>query len=100
MTFRDGCDGAPMTSRFVLRVRAAHRWHKGLAEEPREEWLIAEWPAGRDEPTDYWISNLPADTTPNDSRAWRGCAGRSSWCWERLASTPSYSGSEVSARHH
>ena len=65
VTFRDGCDGTPMTSRLVfVRVRAAHRWHKGFAEEPREEWLIAEWPAGRDEPTDYWISNLPPDTTP------------------------------------
>lgn len=65
VAFRDGPDGTPMTSRFVfVRVRAAHRWHKGLAEEPREEWLIAEWPEGRDEPTDYWISNLPADTAP------------------------------------
>jgi SRSO17 transposase len=27
-------------------------------------WLIAEWPEGHDEPTDYWISNLPADTEP------------------------------------
>ena len=31
---------------------------------PREKWLIAEWPGGHDEPTDYWISNLPADTEP------------------------------------
>ena len=56
VTFRDRSDGEPMTSRFVfVRVRA---------ETPREEWLIAEWPEGRDEPTDYWISNLPADTEP------------------------------------
>ncbi|MCA1678810.1 MAG: IS701 family transposase [Actinobacteria bacterium] len=65
VTFRDGPDGEPVTSRFIfVRVRAAHHWHKGPAEEPREEWLIAEWPEGRDEPTDYWISNLPADTKP------------------------------------
>ena len=31
---------------------------------PREEWLIAEWPEGRDQPTDYWISNLPTDAAP------------------------------------
>lgn len=31
---------------------------------PREEWLIAEWPEGCEEPSDYWISNLPADTKP------------------------------------
>jgi len=65
VTFRDGPDGKPMTSRFVfVRVRAAHVWHKGFTEEPREEWLIAEWPEGRQAPTDYWISNLPADTDP------------------------------------
>jgi SRSO17 transposase len=65
VTFRDGPDGQPITSRFIfVRVRAAHRWHKGLPETPREEWLIAEWPEGKDEPTDYWISNLPEDTEP------------------------------------
>ena len=31
---------------------------------PAEEWLIAEWPDGHDKPTDFWISNLPADTPP------------------------------------
>jgi SRSO17 transposase len=25
-------------------------------------WLIAEWPPDKAEPTDYWLSNLPADT--------------------------------------
>lgn len=65
VTFRDGPDGEPMTSRFIFaRVRAAHRWHKGLAEAPREEWLIAEWPEDKQQPTDYWISNLPADAEP------------------------------------
>ena len=33
-------------------------------DPPREEWLIAEWPEGKDQPTDYWLSNLPADTKP------------------------------------
>ena len=66
VTFRDGPDGEPMTSRFAfLRVRAGHLWHKGYAEEPpHEEWLIAEWPEGSEEPTDYWLSNLPADAEP------------------------------------
>ena len=31
---------------------------------PREEWLIAEWPEDHEQPTDYWISNLPANTEP------------------------------------
>jgi SRSO17 transposase len=29
---------------------------------PREEWLIIEWPEGTEQPCDYWLSNLPADT--------------------------------------
>jgi len=64
--FRDGPDGKPITSRFVfVRVRAAHGWHlRRGAKEPRQEWLIAEWPEGRAAPTDYWLSNLPEDTEP------------------------------------
>jgi SRSO17 transposase len=66
VTFRDGLHGEPITSRFIfVRVRAAHGWkEKGRSVVPREEWLIAEWPEGRDEPIDYWISNLPADAGP------------------------------------
>jgi SRSO17 transposase len=62
--FRDGPDGEPVSSWFVFaRVTTAHGWQHGQAPR-REEWLIAEWPLGKPEPTDYWISNLPADTEP------------------------------------
>ena len=60
VTYRDR-DSEEIRSRFAfVRVIAArpvteHR----LA--PREEWLIIERPEGKDEPTDYWLSNLPAD---------------------------------------
>ncbi len=65
VAFRDGPDGEPMRSRFAfVRVRAAHHWQWGFATEPREEWLICEWPEGQEKPTDYWLSNLPADTDP------------------------------------
>jgi SRSO17 transposase len=72
VTFADGPDGTPRTSRFVfMRVRAAHhwnpydhRWATGAQSPPREEWLIAEWPEGREQPTGYWLSNLPADSEP------------------------------------
>ena len=55
---------AAMTSRFLaLRVRPANR---DIPRQPDgslpECWLIAEWPPGRSEPTDYWLSTLPADT--------------------------------------
>jgi SRSO17 transposase len=72
VTFRDGPDGEPVTSRFIFaRVHAAHGWRdderrqgwrEGAEVPPREEWLIAEWPEDQEEPTDYWISNLPVDT--------------------------------------
>jgi SRSO17 transposase len=64
VTFRDGPDGKRKRSRFCfLRVRAANEWEK-RSTPPREEWLIVEWPKGRKAPTDYWLSNLPADTKP------------------------------------
>jgi len=64
VTFRDGPDGKHMRSRFCfLRVRAAHDW-ENRSHPRREEWLIAEWPKGGEQPTDYWLSNLPADTEP------------------------------------
>ena len=60
VTFRDGPDTESMTSRFCfVRMRAANRTEKRTPRPPREEWLIAEWPEGREQPTDYWISNLP-----------------------------------------
>jgi SRSO17 transposase len=65
VTFRDGLDGKPVTSQFAfLRVRVLKRWGNGAEQEPREEWLICEWPEDHEHPTDYWISNLPADTPP------------------------------------
>jgi SRSO17 transposase len=65
VTFRDDPDGEPVTSCFVfLRVRALKRWQSGATHEPREEWLLAEWPEGHKEPSDYWLSNLPADIEP------------------------------------
>jgi len=65
VTFRDGPDGEPVTSRFCfLRVRAANRAKKRTPWPPREEWLTCEWPDGNDQPSDYWISNLPEDAEP------------------------------------
>jgi len=60
--WREGTN-APLSSRFAaLRVRCAHRdyWH---AEQRPEQWLLIEWPAAEPEPTKYFLSTLPADTT-------------------------------------
>jgi hypothetical protein len=78
VTFRDGPDGNPMTSCFCfLRVRARNQWEKVTPFPPAEEWLIAECPDGHDQPTDYWISNLPADAPPEQLARLARCAGRS-----------------------
>jgi SRSO17 transposase len=66
--WRDGTRG-PMRSRFVaLRIRPANV--KLRRADPDGElpvrWLLAEWPAAKDGPTDFWLSNLPADTPIGD----------------------------------
>src|SRR3954469_2902173 len=65
VTWRQG-SRAPLTSHFVaLRVRPAARRPTGrLADDGSlpAVWLLAEWPPEAAEPTDYWLSSLPADT--------------------------------------
>ncbi|UVF76857.1 IS701 family transposase [Gordonia mangrovi] len=53
-----------MRSRFVtLRIRPANRDIPRAADGSLPVlWLIAEWPSGKAEPTDYWMSTLPPDT--------------------------------------
>jgi len=48
---------------LALRVRPAgrHVRHDDDGLLP-ERWLLAEWPPSVAEPTDYWLSDLPADT--------------------------------------
>jgi SRSO17 transposase len=63
VTFR-GRGKTRVRSRFAFkRVTVAHPVTRER-EAPREEWLIIEWPEGREAPSDYWISNLPAGTKP------------------------------------
>lgn len=65
ITWRQGSD-RKLKSRFAaVRVRPAHRdnWQ---AEPHAEEWLLVEWPRGEKEPTKYWLSTLPAETTLRD----------------------------------
>jgi SRSO17 transposase len=70
LTWRTGtCTGpqnraAVMSSRFTaLRVRPAHRTIPRAADGTLPAcWLLAEWPTGSAEPTDYWLSTLPEDT--------------------------------------
>ncbi|SDP98968.1 DDE superfamily endonuclease [Lentzea jiangxiensis] len=59
---------ASMRSRFLaLRVRPDNRNIARAADGSLPEcWLLAEWPPGATEPTDYWLSTLPADIRLRD----------------------------------
>lgn len=70
VTWRRGTKASPgnptaaMRSRFTaLRIRPANR------DIPRDDdgalpqvWLLAEWPTGANQPTDYWLATLPPET--------------------------------------
>ncbi|MGH9353557.1 MAG: IS701 family transposase [Terriglobia bacterium] len=52
-----------LRSRFAaVRVRPAHRDYKRTEPHP-EEWLLIEWPKKETEPTKYWLSTLPGQTS-------------------------------------
>jgi len=65
ITWREG-SRTGLSSRFAaLRVRPAHR--DTLRSEPwPEEWLLVEWPKGAEDPSKYWLSNLPPGTALRD----------------------------------
>ncbi len=65
MTWREGSRAA-LNSRFgAVRVRPAHR--DTLRSEPwPEQWLLLEWPESMEEPSKYWLSNLPPRATLKD----------------------------------
>ena len=59
---RTAAAGEEVSSRFAfVRVVASHPVRSDCLP-PREEWLIIEWPEGKEAPSDYWLSNLPADS--------------------------------------
>ena len=55
--------GEDVEGRFAfVRVVAAHPVGSDH-QPPRFEWLIIEWPQDEETPTDYWLSNLPEQTS-------------------------------------
>ncbi|WP_433520731.1 IS701 family transposase [Nocardia pseudovaccinii] len=70
VTWRHGTKTGPanpaaaMRSQFTAaQVRPANRTIARAVDGSLPElWLVAEWPSGATEPTDYWLSTLPADT--------------------------------------
>jgi SRSO17 transposase len=62
VSWREGAKGK-LSGRFLaLRVRSAHRDYK-LCEARDEEWLLVEWPESEPEPTKYFLSTLPKNTS-------------------------------------
>lgn len=61
VAWREGSKGV-LQSRFAaLRVRPAYGDDRKGSLQP-EQWLLIEWPAGTNEPSSYWLSNLPKKT--------------------------------------
>jgi SRSO17 transposase len=62
VTWREGTNTI-LASRFAaVRVRPAHRDYHRATPRPAE-WCLIEWPADQPEPTKYWLSTLPANTS-------------------------------------
>lgn len=58
-SWRNGEDGREREGRFLAkRVRHAHRVAHGTAPG-NEQWLLIQWNGDQDEPSNYWLSNLP-----------------------------------------
>jgi SRSO17 transposase len=75
VTWREGSN-TKLASRFAaVRVRPA-QGDTSRSEPRAEEWCLIEWPKGEAEPTKYWLSTLPVDTSLTDlvrqaKRRWR-----------------------------
>jgi len=75
VTWREGSN-TKLASRFAaVRVRPA-QGDTSRCEPRAEAWCLIEWPKDEAEPTKYWFSTLPADTSLTDlvrqaKRRWR-----------------------------
>lgn len=67
VAWREGSRGTMKARFLVLRVRPANI---GLRRAHKEKlplaWLLCQWEEGEAEPSKYWLSNLPEETTLQD----------------------------------
>lgn len=69
VTWREGTKG-PMKGRFAsLRVQPSHGHAQGKVDEPLC-WLLMEWPPDAQEPTKFWLSDLPETVTLQELVYW------------------------------
>ena len=65
IAWREGSN-ARLSSRFAL-MRLCCANGDGIRFDPSpEEWLLIEWPDGEPEPVRFWLSTLPAKTSPSE----------------------------------
>ena len=60
--------GEDVSSRFAFARVVATNPVRNRHQQPREEWLIIEWPEDEQAPTGYWLSNL-AENEPRERLA-------------------------------
>jgi SRSO17 transposase len=67
VTRREGTRGKMSSGFLALRVRPANITLRNNPNRNGEQlplrWLICEWSPEKDQPSKYWLSNLPAETT-------------------------------------
>ncbi len=69
IVWREGTKG-PLKGRFAAtRVQPSRERVNGKEPEPIS-WLLIEWPHEAEEPTKYWLSNLPQETSLRELVYW------------------------------
>jgi SRSO17 transposase len=64
VSWRDGSRGIQRSKFIALRVCPAENYRRGKAKAPAStHWLLCQWPANKDSPHKFWLSDLPADTS-------------------------------------
>ena len=70
VAWREGTRGEFRSRFLALRVRHANVGLRSRASREGTElplrWALCEWPEGHEEPFEYWLSNLPAQTPPTE----------------------------------
>jgi SRSO17 transposase len=59
VTWREGSQGKLSSRFFACRVQSAHGWSRGAAPG-KAVWLLVEWPLEEDQPTHYYLCDLPS----------------------------------------
>lgn len=64
LPYRTTPTGEEVASRFAFVRVVATNPVRNRHQQPRQEWLIIEWPPAAEAPTDYWLSNLGENERP------------------------------------